>query len=93
MYNEFIDVPLGMKVLESYEIQDTDIYNDMVVLFFYGLVSCCRFAVFYTQLIPHLNNCFYRSSNTHWKIIQLACLLVIYLGSSSELAAQKVKES
>lgn len=60
MYNEFIDVPLGMKVLESYEIQDTNINNDMVVLFFYGLVSCCRFAVFYTQLIPHLNNCFYR---------------------------------
>ena len=39
VYNEFVDAPSGPDVLETYEIEDTSLRNDMAVLFCYGLVS------------------------------------------------------
>ena len=37
MHNEFAG--RGTAVLEAYEIQDINIYNDMIVLLFYSVVS------------------------------------------------------
>lgn len=39
MYNEFSNTAYGYEVLESYEIEDTNITHDIIVLFFYGCVS------------------------------------------------------
>ncbi|KAL7533980.1 hypothetical protein ACHAWF_004684 [Thalassiosira exigua] len=39
MYNEFINAPSGKGILETYEIEDTNVRHDLVVLFSYGLVS------------------------------------------------------
>ena len=38
MHNEFMDIQLGEAVLESYEIEKTNIAHDMVVLFCYSMV-------------------------------------------------------
>lgn len=39
MFNEFTGDSLGSRVLISYEIEDTSIRQDLVVLLCYGLVS------------------------------------------------------
>lgn len=38
MFNEFHGRPLGVGVLQSYEIESTSIGRDMVVLLCYGVV-------------------------------------------------------
>lgn len=38
MFNEFAGDPFGTTVLHSYEIEDTRVGHDMIVLFCYGLV-------------------------------------------------------
>ena len=41
MYNEFGGSSFGEMVLKSYEIEDTNIRNDMVVLLFYSVAIHC----------------------------------------------------
>lgn len=62
MYNEFSNTSYGNQVLKSYEIEDTNITHDIVVLFCYGC------------------------------IIQLVCLGILFLKSSANIMAPKIKE-
>lgn len=41
--NADLDLEMGMNVLKSYEIEDTNIRHNLIVLFCYGLVSFCGF--------------------------------------------------
>ena len=91
MYNEFGSNPSGMDVLKSYEIEDTSISNDLLVLFFYSMVSS-----YIPKNTKPADKILATSSKINdpclFQVIQLVCVTKLILGNATVIG-QKQKES
>jgi hypothetical protein len=84
MFNEFTGDSLGSGVLISYEIEDTSIRQDLVVLLCYGLVSLwLRQKNSLYSLLRQLN--LFLSSLLCKQIIHVLCMLKVVFGHTRQM--------